>query len=310
MVLATEWPEYRNVDPTTLTGRTAEALMVDCRTPPSTPPAGAQPAGRCTRSVGPKSSTGTADKGDPDNDPKENPVDLLKNGTMFDVVDALSGVCASANMDLSRDELLALQVAKPAEEAGEALHALQGTMGLMPRCAETCNSRGEHTWGGVSNDCVGAFFASLIALKYIEPEEWRTILVTGVRQRLTEIGSPLADTFTGEPHMLDAAEELAKSYTASAGQVTEQELPTLAVGNLAREAGEAIHALHGIKGLLTRDEECGPQTHSWIGVQHHLVGSCLTALVALSVIDPAGWRETFAEISFRRPRRGREAMAA
>ncbi|MEW2497916.1 UDP-glucose/GDP-mannose dehydrogenase family protein [Streptomyces nodosus] len=32
VVLATEWPEYRGIDPTTLTDRTAEPLMVDCRT--------------------------------------------------------------------------------------------------------------------------------------------------------------------------------------------------------------------------------------------------------------------------------------
>ncbi|MGW7258726.1 hypothetical protein [Streptomyces sp. NPDC054834] len=237
-------------------------------------------------------------------------MDLLENGTMFAVVDALSGVCASAGMNLPHEELLALQIAKPAEEAGEAMHALQGVKGLMHKCAKTCDPHGEHTWDGVSNDCTGAFFASLIALHYIDPDGWRETLVTGVRHKLAEINSPLADTFTGEKQLLDAAEELARTYTEDASGLPAHELPILAVGNLAREAGEAIHALHGIKGLLTCDEECGPKVHSWNGVQQHLIGSCLTSLVALYCIDPDAWRKTFTDITFRRSRRGREALAA
>lgn len=152
--------------------------------------------------------------------------------------------------------------------------------------------------------------SALIALKYINPDGWRQTLIQGVRHKLAEINSPLADTLTGQTQLLDAAHELATAYTATAKEVQPDELPLLAVANLAREAGEAIHALHGIKGLLTCDEECGPEIHSWNGVQHHLVGACLTTLIALNCIDPEGWRDTFVEISFRRSRRGREILAA
>ncbi|MQS16737.1 hypothetical protein F7Q99_32250 [Streptomyces kaniharaensis] len=70
-----------------------------------------------------------------------------------------------------------------------------------------------------------------------------------------------------------------------------------------------MHALHGLKGLTTCAEECGPEPHNWNQVQNDLVGAIIAAAISMSYNDPSGRRETFTETFHRRTRRGREASA-
>ncbi|MFJ3574116.1 nucleoside triphosphate pyrophosphohydrolase family protein [Streptomyces rubiginosohelvolus] len=68
--------------------------------------------------------------------------------------------------------------------------------------------------------------------------------------------------------------------------------------------GEAMHALHGLKGLTTcRDD------HTWSEVHNDLFGAVIAALLAMHYIEPTGGRAAFDEIFHRRTRRGREAAA-
>lgn len=91
-------------------------------------------------------------------------------GDLWEVIESLADVCASAGSHLPDEELKALQVGKVAEEAGEAQHALHGLKGLTT-CSEECGDA--HSWAGVCNDLTGAVLASMIALVYIKGPEAR-----------------------------------------------------------------------------------------------------------------------------------------
>ncbi|MGW1168534.1 MazG-like family protein [Streptomyces sp. NPDC001153] len=100
-------------------------------------------------------------------------------GELWQVIGALSDVCASAGAHLPEEELKALQVGKVAEEAGEAMHALHGLKGLTT-CADG------HDWDEVTNDLVGAVLAAMIALRYVNgdraPEEFNRIVFRRTRR--------------------------------------------------------------------------------------------------------------------------------
>ncbi|MFJ9395775.1 MazG-like family protein [Streptomyces californicus] len=89
---------------------------------------------------------------------------------------------------------------------------------------------------------------------------------------------------------------------AAGAHLPDEELKALQV---AEEAGEVMHALHGLKSLTT----CG-DAHTWPEVQNDLVGAVIAALLAMHYIDPTGARATFDKVLHRRTRRGREAAAA
>ncbi|MFE6726365.1 MazG-like family protein [Streptomyces californicus] len=100
-------------------------------------------------------------------------------------------------------------------------------------------------------------------------------------------------------------EKLSAVCRAADAHLPDEELKALQVGKVTKEAGEAMHALHGLKDLTT----CGDD-HTWSEVQHDPVGAVIAALLAMHYIDPTGARATFDEIFHRRTRRGREAAAA
>ncbi|MGC5365370.1 MazG-like family protein [Streptomyces sp. DT24] len=100
----------------------------------------------------------------------------------------------------------------------------------------------------------------------------------------------------------DHIEKLSAVCRAAGAHLPDEELKALRVGKVAEEVGEAMHALHGLKGLTT----CGDD-HIWSEVQNDLVGAVIAALLAMHYIDPTGARATFDEILHRRTRRGREA---
>nr|WP_202418767.1 MazG-like family protein [Streptomyces sp. YIM 132580] len=106
--------------------------------------------------------------------------------------------------------------------------------------------------------------------------------------------------------MWDNIEKLSAVCRAAGAHLPDEELKALQVGKVAEEAGEAMHTLHGLKGLTT----CGDE-HTWSEVQNDLVGSVIAALLAMHhYIDPTGARATFEEIIHRRTPRRREAAAA
>ncbi|MFB8140741.1 MazG-like family protein [Streptomyces parvus] len=86
----------------------------------------------------------------------------------------------------------------------------------------------------------------------------------------------------------DNIEKLSAVYRAAGAHLPDKEVKALQVGKVAEEAVEAMHALHGLKGLTT----CGDE-HTWSEVQNDLVGSVITALLAMHYIDPTGARATF-----------------
>ncbi len=92
---------------------------------------------------------------------------------------------------------------------------------------------------------------------------------------------------------------------AAGAHLPDEELKALQVGKVAEEAGEVMHALHGLKGLTTWGD-----AHTWSEVQNDLVGAAFAALLAMHYIDPTGARAASDEIIHRRTRRGREAAAA
>ncbi|MEU5133623.1 MazG-like family protein [Streptomyces californicus] len=89
---------------------------------------------------------------------------------------------------------------------------------------------------------------------------------------------------------------------AAGAHLPDEELKALQVGKVAEEAGEVMHALHGLKSLTT----CG-DAHTWAEVQSDLA---IATLLAMQYIDPTGAHATFGEVLHRRTRRGREAAAA
>ncbi|MEV7896168.1 MazG-like family protein [Streptomyces cyaneofuscatus] len=102
----------------------------------------------------------------------------------------------------------------------------------------------------------------------------------------------------------DNIEKLSAVCRSAGAHLPDEELKALQVGKVAEEAGEAIHTLHGLKGLTT----CG-DAHTWSEVQDDSVGAVIAALLAMHYIDPTGTRATFDEIIHRRTRRGHEAAA-
>ena len=77
------------------------------------------------------------------------------------------------------------------------------------------------------------------------------------------------------------------------------------MGKVAEEAGEAMHVLHGLKGLTTCEDK-----HDWDEVTNDLVGAVLAAMIALRYVNADRASEKFNEILFRRTRRGREVLEA
>ncbi|MGQ4726884.1 MazG-like family protein [Streptomyces sp. Ju416(a)] len=98
----------------------------------------------------------------------------------------------------------------------------------------------------------------------------------------------------------DNIEKLSAVCRAAGAHLPDEELKALQVGKVAEEAGEAMHALHDLKGLTT----CGDD-HTWSEVQNDLAGSVIAALLAMHYIDPTCARATFDEILRRRTQRGR-----
>ncbi|WP_438488803.1 MazG-like family protein [Streptomyces sp. S186] len=81
--------------------------------------------------------------------------------------------------------------------------------------------------------------------------------------------------------------------------------PWESITRLSAVCGEAMHGLHGLKGLTT----CGDE-HGWDEVQNGLVGAVIVALLAMRCIDDTGSHSTFNEIFHRRTRSGHEVAAA
>lgn len=103
----------------------------------------------------------------------------------------------------------------------------------------------------------------------------------------------------------DNIEKFSAVCRAAGAHLPDEELKALQIGKVAEEAGEAMHALHGPKGLTTCSDD-----HTWSEVQNDPVGAVTAALLAMHYIDPTGTRATFDEIFHRRTRSGREAAAA
>ncbi|MFD8058476.1 MazG-like family protein [Streptomyces cyaneofuscatus] len=103
----------------------------------------------------------------------------------------------------------------------------------------------------------------------------------------------------------DNIEKLSAVCRAAGAHLPDEELKALQVGKVAEEAGEAMQALHGLKGLTT----CGDD-HTWPEVQNDLVGTVIAALLAMHYIDPTGARATFDEVLHHRTRRGRKAATS
>ncbi|MFD8745275.1 nucleotide sugar dehydrogenase [Streptomyces sp. NPDC059616] len=148
IVLATEWPHFREADPKAIAPLVAAPVLIDLR---NLIDADAwRMAGWTTPARTPR--TGITE-----------PIDRRSDvDTLWDNIEKLSAVCRAAGAHLPDEELKALQVGKVAEEAGEAMHALHGLKGLT-----TCDDA--HTWSEVQNDLVGAVIAALLAMHYIDP---------------------------------------------------------------------------------------------------------------------------------------------